>query len=349
MHYLDELATEILSHIFSSCSSTADILNLASTCHRFRSLYTSRRLTFLSHALEAEFGPLQDAVQVVTHNASQPAHIPRSVPISFALIKDILRVGRVAKRWETIYPFKKWRDNYEDRRLLTNDECYILRRAIYRLWLYSRAFHNSQHSRYSRLQHLVVLERAKLLHNWTTSELGEIADVRQVMREVISGNICPSNGTISRKFRKIFPDTNYQLLFNMHPNYPPPARATTSSQHYFTTHTPAADKYYAKYHPTALHNPGDEGWGDDVGHYYVVEDMSKLDPEQILLLRDGAPSKADVELYVKELGEWFENNGETFGQTLEVVLKARGEDSEEFLDGVREGDMGVAVLGSEMW
>jgi len=337
---LDFLVSELLANVFLSCNSISDVLNLASTCHRLQQVYkSSRRLQFLSAAAEAEFGPLEDASQVVTQNTSQPAHITRHVPLSLAYLTQLIAVGRVAKRWEETYPFKKWKDNYEDRRLLTDSERYIFRRALYRLWLYSKAFHNAAHSRHTRLQRPVILERATLLHTWTTMELSEIADVRNVIRDVLNGSICPSNGTIQRKFRKRFPDTNYQLLFNMHLNYPPPPPPPSFSS---VVSPLQNNKYYAKYKPTAFHEPGCEGWGDDISHYYVVEDMLKLDPGQILWLKDNALSKCQVEGYVKGLGEWFDNNGETFGQTLEFVLEQRGEDVGGFAEAVGDGEMGVA-------
>jgi len=294
----------------------------------------------LWQAAEAQYGPLEDAVQLLTHNASQPAHIIRTVPLSFALLKQFLGVGRVARKWEDIYPLKKWKLHYEDRRLLTTDERYRLRRAVYRLWLYSEAFHNRLYPRERRLQVPVIRERAQLLHNWSTLELAEMEDVREMLRGVIQNHICPSNGTIQRKFHKRFPETDTQLLFNIHLNYPPPP--TTFQNYFHTTHqVTASPKYYSKYVPTPHHEPGAEGWGDEIAHYYVVEDMLKLNPAQVLWLRENAPMKGQVEAYVKHLGGWFENNGETFGQTLEFTVKERGGDVVELREAIADGDLGV--------
>lgn len=99
---------------------------------------------------------------------------------------------------------------------------------------------------------------------------------------------------------------------------------------------------------TTSHDPGAEGWGDDIPHYYVVEDMLKLNPGQVLWLKENAPLKGQVEMYVKGLGDWFENNGETWGQTLEWVLRERGEDVEELLEAVRDGAVGVAWADDEV-
>lgn len=97
-----------------------------------------------------------------------------------------------------------------------------------------------------------------------------------------------------------------------------------------------------KYASNASHEPGAEGWGDDVGHYYIVEDMLKMDPGQILWLRENAPLKGMVERYVKGFGEWFENNGETFGQTFDWVLEERGEDVGDLRAMIAEGELGIA-------
>lgn len=340
---LEDLATELVLHVLRSCTSVSDVLNLASTCRRFHKVFAaSPKLPILFEAAEAHYGPLQDAIQLVTHNASQPAHLLRNVPSSLALLKQIIAVGRVAKKWEDIYPAKKWKLDFEDRRLLSGPERYRLRRAIYRLWLYSNAFHNRAFPRNTRMLRYVIQERAELLHNWTTAELAEIEDVRDVLREVLQNHICPSNGTIQRKFRKRFPETDQQLLFNIHLNYPPPASAFET--HFHTAHqVTAANKFFTKYQTTAFHEPGAEGWGDEIPHYYVVEDMLKLDPGQIVWLRENAPFKGMVEAFVKGLGEWFENNGETFGQTLDWVVAERGGNVEELRDSIRERSVGVAV------
>jgi len=194
----------------------------------------------------------------------------------------------------------------------------------------------------------MVRERALLLHNWTGLELAEIADVRQVVRDVLSTSICPSNGTIARKFQKRYPNTRYQLLFNMHLNAAPPQRHSAPAlYHQIAVHNHSLnDKYYPKYKPTSLHEPGDEGWGDDVSHYYVLENFLKLDPEQILWLKQNCPTKAHVEAYIHDLGEWFDNNGETLRQTLEFVLVERGVDVDEFWNRIHEEELGVAIDGS---
>jgi hypothetical protein len=375
MDSLEDLPTEIILDIFYSCAGINDVLNLSATCLRFRQIYTSsRRLPILERAVDAQFGPIHELTQLLTHNDSQPAHVIRDAPFTQALLEQMVRAGHVAESWANIYPGKKWKTNYEDRRLLREEERRRFRRALYRLWLYGRAFHNAQHLREHRMSRNTVLRRAQLLHNWRTTDLAEMADVHAVLRDVVHSNVCPSNGTIARKFRKRFPDNEHrhQLLFNIHLNYPPPSTppsSMTGSSPFFQQSQMQQDQSppynpfnnptpfssysagstnnrtrYSKYMATPTHEPGLEGWGDDIPHYYVVEDMLKLDPAQILWLRDHAPLKSQVQMYVKCLGDWFENNGETWGQTLEWVLGERGVPVQELMCDIEEGKAGVALV-----
>lgn len=82
--------------------------------------------------------------------------------------------------------------------------------------------------------------------------------------------------------------------------------------------------------------------------------MLKLDPEQILHLYEHTFTKSEVEAYVQEVSsctddnvytnpQWFHNNGETLGETIQQVLYERGVDVQDFEDDVSEGWYGVAL------
>ncbi|KAJ5115306.1 hypothetical protein NUU61_001065 [Penicillium alfredii] len=352
---LEYLATELLLHIFRSCESVSDVLNLAAASRRLRRVFQStNKLQILASAADSEFGPLHDIIQVVTQNVSQPAYVIRCPPMSDGLLKQVVQLGLVAHKWETIYPFKKWKVDYESRRSLTDNERLRLRRALYRLWLYHRAFHTQAYDRLSRNLRPVVLERAQLLHNWSTPELAEIEDLRLIMADVVQNHICPSNGTIQRKFHKRYPESSHQPTFNIHLNYPLPTSASSSFgrslfdkpivDHGFHTAHPAnftesPAKYRSRFRNDLSHDPGFEGWGDEIPHYYIVQDMMKLDPGEILWLRERALLKEQVEEYVASLGSWFRDNGETFGDTLAFVMGERGDD---------DGNLHAAIAGHEM-
>ncbi|KAK6812094.1 hypothetical protein RU639_012254 [Aspergillus parasiticus] len=257
----NHLATELLLHVFRSCETISDILNLASTCRRLRTVFNrSNKLQIFTDIAEREFGPLNEIIQI----------------------------------------------------------------------------------------------RAQLLHNWSTQELADIEDVRLIIGDVVQNHICPSNGTIQRKFRKRFPESHHQLAFNIHLNYPAPSPLGSSGlfdnpnsvdQYYHTVHpaqfTESPAKYRSRFRNDFFHDPGAEGWGDEIPHYYVVQDMMKLDPGQVLWLREHAPLKEQVEDYVHSLGDWFRENGETFGDTLEWVMKERGDDIEEFRAAISDREVGI--------
>ena len=342
--YFDTLPNEILTHIYLSLPNISSAIALSSTSHRLNNVFnSSKKLVILRDAADAEFGPIDDIVQLLTQNASQPAHIRRNVPISEALLHQIVKIGRVAQKYEEIYPLKKWKTDYANRRLLTSEERYTLRRAIYRLWLFDKAFHNSAHVRTCRALPETVRERAALLHNFSTAELAEMMDTQIVLRDMVANNICPSNGKIRQKFQKRFPESNHQLLFNIHLNYPPAPSTFVPDSWYHNTSFGSA-RYQSRLAPSRWHEPGAEGWGDDISHYYVIEDMMKLDPEQLLYLRDQCPLKAQVETHVRGLGEWFVNNGETFSETLGFVIRQRNGDLEDLKMAIEDAEVGVAVM-----
>ncbi|KAK5134912.1 hypothetical protein LTR08_006002 [Meristemomyces frigidus] len=353
---LDALPNEIVNHIFLALPSVSAVLALAATNVHFNAVYHKQRLSILTAAADAEFGPLDAIVQILTHNASQPAHTRRAVPMSDALFRQVLHVGRVAQQWEDIYPLKKWKTDFANRRLLTRPERYLLRRALYRLWLYSKAFHTRHYIRTTRNHPPTLHERATLLHNLPTTELAEMFDVQTVVRDMVANNICPSNGKIRQKIHKRYPDSSQQPVFNVQLNtaLPPSPSWCAADDGWLNNSIITSAKYHhrnaqqqrSRLQPSRFRDGGAEGWGDDISHYYVVEDMMKLDPEQLLLLRDRCQLKAQVEAYVRGFeggGEWFTNNGETFSETLAFVIKQRGGEMVAFKDGVGACEMGVAV------
>ena len=325
-----ELANELVLQIFQSCTSVRDILALQATNRHFHSLLSPvRRLPILYAAAEHEYGPLSEAVQIITYNPSQPAQHKRTLPETLFNLKNLVKVGKIAKKWEAIYPEKKWRDNFIDRRLLNVEECLRLRRAVYRFWLYCEAFHTKDHVRTARRIHSNVTQRAALLRNWTTAEIGDIEDFRLTARAVLEDEICPSNAVVrARQGSYLKPPT---LRNHMPTNF---------------------HQYFAN---QSIHSRGrcdeEEGWGDEITHYYVIEDVMKLNPQQVFWLQQNASYKSTVEAFLCNLGDWFVNNGETFGETSYKVCSERELDGSVFgrLDNtsrlVLDGYLGIVRMG----
>lgn len=186
---LPDLAPELLTQVFSSLYSISDVLHLAQTCKRLHNmLRSSQRLPALFAAAEREFGPVNDILRFVTLNRSE---VPwarsntqfAAVTQNIALLKQIIVVGRVARKIEELYPSRKWGENrYLERRSLTEEEGWRLRKAVYRYWLYCESFQNKSCTRGSRCLPQIVEERNRLLRDWT------------------SGEFCPKNDTINRIF-----------------------------------------------------------------------------------------------------------------------------------------------------
>ena len=365
------LPNEILLHILQSCRSISDLLALASTCLHFQTIFntSSHRLPTLFLAAEAQYGPLQDAIRLVTHNESQAAHLPRPAPPqSLALLKQLMDTGRVANNWAELYPSQKWRGaRSASRRMLTEEEKYRLRRACYRFWLYSLAFHTPFYPRTTRVSPPIVRTRAALIRHWHTDQLAEMLDLQAVFRQVLQSTITPSNGTVIRRHKQRHPDDPFPLVSVTHPGKYANMQAqfqrqTHAGMFHSTPHTShllpfaPSDKYtrtQREVHGTTL-----EGWGDEITHYYVLEDMLKLSPSQLLYLYStvvdatagafhaGQSSKGLVEAFVAGLeggGGWFENNGETLGETVGFVIGERGGDVGEVREALDEGCMGVAL------
>ena len=251
--------------IFQSYFSVFEVLGLAATCRWLHFILSSQRLQILFQAAKAQFGLLADAISLVTYNASQAAYVPRPCPsLSIALLFHVFVVGRVANAWTTIYPIAKWRGpDSPSRRLLRSTEQHRLHRALYRIWLYTAAFHNSQYIRTTRNARRVINAHLAFLWLWPTHHLAEMLDLHSVFSRIVENKICPSNGTVLRRHRACFPDDFF-----------PAPRLAQLDQHRTVQMARVKQRK-----PEAA-----EGWDDEITHHYIVEDMLKLDPATALFL-----------------------------------------------------------------
>jgi hypothetical protein len=336
MCLLTDLPAETILGIYSACSSVHDVLNLSQTCQRLHALLPpSQKLSVLLSVAEVHAGPIFDIVQLLTVNDVQAAHEIRQPSISYTLLRDILSVSRTAQEWQEIYPRKKWDDKYTDRRILNSAERYSLRRAIYRLWLYSRAFHNCNHPRDTRMHHTMITQRCRLLRAWSTEELAEIEDFRNIMRSVLDSTIL-GHDDLQWELGSAFPGQYHQrtgvsaLASSAHLNF-----ATTFKNAF---HTSSDCRGFIHQDQADTH-----GWMDEITKFYILEDLMKLDPEQALWFREIVHLNMQVPDYIAPVGEeWFMNNGETFAETLEKVLSDRGENPEEIRSLIASGELGIA-------
>jgi len=297
MTQLDFLPSETLAHILHCAADCGlpSLLALAGTSQRLHAIYTVHQLPLLHLALDASYGPLEDVIQLVTHNASQPAHLIRAAPLSFALMNTIIDVGRIAKRWEDIYPFKKWQGaSSVHRRLLNAKERRSLRRAIYRIWLYSNAFHTPKFSRFTRRIPQIQILRAKLLYGWTVSDLAEIMDVYAILRKILAENVCPSNARVQKKVEARYGEEFANSLFFGSQAISMVSQTQTNGSTYYQHLPTRTDSRYVigNYHDPAL-----EAYGDDIRYapapetYHMPHKLTRL-PQSLLPHRRHAQAQS---------------------------------------------------------
>lgn len=261
-----ETLTTILQHTAADCGIHS-LLALSATSHRLHKIYHIHRISLLASAIDCTYGPLQDIINLITYNSSQPVHVDHHVPMSITLLRNTLSVGRIARRWEEIYPFKKWQgENSIHRRLLTDMERRRLRRAVYHIWLYDRAFHTPLFPGITRNRPELVAVRTRLVQCWNTLELAEVMDMQRVFRRVLAHNVCPINAKVQRKVQQRYGDQYaMNLLFNTTGTMQPSGAlhgmlpGVTHHQHRPLSH------HRSRYMMSARHDPALEGFGDDIG------------------------------------------------------------------------------------
>jgi hypothetical protein len=281
---LASLPTEIVQKIYHECHDIQSVVNLSTTSKRFRSAYNgSQKLVILENILERQFGPLHDAVQVATYNATQPAHISRYPAMSFALAEQILKIGYVAQKWVQHCPQLFWRNEWAtDRRLLNASEAYRFRRATYRLWLYDKAFHNSDYIE-SNPRYPVSGgqddERLIFLRRFPSTDVMELEEIHVMLEEMLKEDLCPSNADIQRRASDAWPDQAL-LYFGMYESY-------VGNQLYMTPLQKVAHTLRSRRDWVS------ESWGNEGVRNSIVADIMKLEPDKLLYFRDTLKNKAE--------------------------------------------------------
>ena len=198
-------------------------------------------------------------------------------------------------------------------------------------------------------------------------------DVHNILRSLVAFYICPSNGTVLRRHRERYPDQQTPPIITVRDYEGTLIRRQCSPCH--LTYHNGAQSGYGRVYGTSNHGDGWrvlQGWGDEICHYYTVEDMLKLEPGHIVRLYDyitvptprlelgfspraindnyriredthtqSVELKDEIDAVVTD--DWFHNNGETFVETMEFVIGERGEPDDMALlkQAIEEGEEGV--------
>ncbi|KAJ9643808.1 hypothetical protein H2204_001953 [Knufia peltigerae] len=347
---MQDLAPEIMVHIYESLTSVSDIINLSLTCRYFHDLLPkSQKLSLFFSALDKEMGPLDDILQLLTQNDNQMLHVRRTPPLSFALLTQAAAVGRTAGRLVTLYPSFRWTEAESmSRRFLDDTEARRLRRAVYRFWSYTQAFHG-RFGRMLRFDMMPSNERLQLLRTWPTEELYELEDLRCTFEQVVATEICPTDGEVwsrmpddARHFHGHVPHASLHTSFDRSSYH---GSVSGSYRDIFYTSHDMTVLDRTKPSVQELRHKHMSGWGSDVHSFYLVQSFLKFSPAQILWLYDNAVSKADVEKYVEaQTGDaCFFESGSMLFHDWAAVLHTRGVDVQLTREAIWQGTAGIVL------
>ncbi|EHY54833.1 hypothetical protein HRR83_009516 [Exophiala dermatitidis] len=339
---IQRLAAELIVRIFESLTSVSDILNLSLSCHYFNGVLTkSQKLGLFFNATDKEMGPIGEIIQLLTQNNAQLLHIQRSPPLSQALLSQVNAAARVADRIVKLYPSFRWVDaESAQRRLLTDSEARRLRRAVYRFWSYTQAFHSPPSPLVIRPDQLPATERLHLLRSWSTEELYDLEDLRCVLEHLISSEICPTDGDVySRHPEDVrLPRTSAQYVARSRISSSCTAIRdafhSTDNIHEMNPHQATTQEMRFRYM---------QGWGSELHNYYLVQSFLKCSPKEILWLFDNAIYKEDVEQFLEfqKCDPYFFESGSMLFQDWVAVMHARGIDVQKAREGIWDGHAGI--------
>lgn len=313
MAFLTNLPMELIQKIYAECPDLQSVINLSATSRRLRAAYqSSQKLNILEKALERDFGPLYDAKQLVTYNGSQPAQHPRDPPMSMALVRELAAVGYLVKRWEGIYPILRWRTAFENRRLLYPHEAFRFRRAMYRLWLYGKAFHNPTFVglHYDEVRPGSRDRRLDFLRQFSDDALLELTELHDMLQTMVSDELCPSDATIHLLYREQFPEHGMPY-FGCYETYP-----RFSSRY--------ADLRYSMV--AKVDSPSQlitEAWGSFPAQQNSVEEVMKLTPDQLLHCRENLSNRAERLAYLNSMPSVLHGRRSSLCSAIEALCTQR--------------------------
>lgn len=308
---MKDLPLEMIQKIYKSCQDVRSVISLSKTCKQFHFAFEgTQKIAILELAIRRDFDPIEEAIQVVTYNESEPAHQYRDPPMSLALIKQLYTVGSAVNRWCDIWPVLRWREDTSYRRLLRDHELVRLRRAILRYWLYGLAYHSPLFLSLDRGYPLACTtdRRLTFMRRYNEDEILELAEVQSVFEQMVYNDICPTNAMLQRRYLQTAPGHD-PLFFG---NYET-----------FSMHGHSGDKI--RYNVSVYDLPKNlarEAWGNYEHQAGTVADIMKLSPDHLLHLRELGCKKERVE-YLETLKEDFHEHPSTFRDALEAVMAER--------------------------
>lgn len=180
---------------------TASADDLISTCG---GLYQPRRVIFRRYIGDSGVvlasgssaaGLPQGSFTQVQHNrkVSDAGHSgSKAVVLTEKDFGPLLKQCRLVRKWEELFPSMRWFYEPESCRILRPHEGERFRRALYRWWLYGIYFHGDiPRPRIGLPEPHVDDIRTSQMRYHSTSELLELMDLVETMKDVILHYICP--------------------------------------------------------------------------------------------------------------------------------------------------------------
>ncbi|KAM3565741.1 hypothetical protein MY1884_000050 [Beauveria asiatica] len=253
MILLDALSKEFspFDELLQVYTATDEDLN-SRTCYQPRTVIFKRFPGDAGYTIGPQLGSMH-------HGANSSPEINRpDIPMirkaagiassSVAVLTDddlgsILRMCRLVRQWEQLFPQMRWFYYPADCRALNDQELPRFRRALYRWWLYGTYFHGEWTRPQAGHPMPFVLDvRTSQIRRHSTAELMELLDLHETMKDVILHYICPRL------------DPTYQLSYD-----PLPLMEQVSREHSLNAM-----------------------WNDQSKWARIVKTYAKLSPEELM-------------------------------------------------------------------
>lgn len=166
--------------------------------------YQPKRIMFRRHAgskgyvFEPHMVPMPALANYRLQYSTRPAISggARSTASSIILgdkdLQPIIKMCLLVRKWEELFPQMRWFHEAENCRMLRPHESCRFRRALYRWWLYGNYFHGEVPRPHIGLPAPLVQDvRTSQLRYHSTSELLELMDFLETIKDVILHYICP--------------------------------------------------------------------------------------------------------------------------------------------------------------
>ncbi|KAJ4200381.1 hypothetical protein NW767_007445 [Fusarium falciforme] len=120
------------------------------------------------------------------------SHAMKTVVLTEQDLKPLLGYCQLVSKWQTRFPQMRWYHEPENCRYLRQHEAERFRRAMYRWWLYGFYFHGDfPRPRVGLPEPGVDDPRLSQLRRYSMSELVELMDLVETMKDVVLHYLCP--------------------------------------------------------------------------------------------------------------------------------------------------------------